>query len=111
MKRLWTCFLFLFILIFGFDLSASHPLPAGDILPPNSVTDGGTYSGVNYSQYDGLFCMKPDQSGGCESLVPYRITAPTDPDQGNGILVLQPPHFVEGLATWGLARDFLLGRR
>ena len=38
--------------------------------------------------------------------VPYRITAPVDPEDGNGAVVVEPPHFATGLGTL----EFQLGR-
>ena len=43
--------------------------------------------------------------------MPYRITAPADPDRGNRTVLVEPPHIAVGLGAldFGLGRDFLLG--
>ena len=60
-------------------------------------------------QYDGLFAGHTSTGA---FRVPYRITAPADPGDGNGALVMEPPHFATGLGTLGfqLGRKLLLGR-
>ena len=71
----------------------------------------GTFDGVKYFQYDGLFVGKT--STGNYS-VPYRISAPANPRPANrGTVLVEPPHFALGtyLREGWLGRPFLFGRR
>jgi hypothetical protein len=80
-----------------------------DIEAPTTATPAGSFDGVDYVQYDGVFAGRTSTGA---FRVPYRITAPVDPDDGNGAVVMEPPHFATGLGTLGLqlGRRFLLGR-
>jgi hypothetical protein len=81
-----------------------------DIEAPTTATPAGSFDGVDYVQYDGVFAGHTSTGA---FRVPYRITAPVDPDDGNGAVVMEPPHFATGLGTlaFQLGRKFLLGRR
>ena len=81
-----------------------------DVEAPTAATPAGSFDGVDYLQYDGVFAGHTSTGA---FRVPYRITAPVDPDDGNGAVVMEPPHFATGLGTLGfqLGRRFLLGRR
>jgi hypothetical protein len=63
----------------------------------------GRFGGVEYIRHTGRFV-------GTTALGAYRmafeIVAPADPGLGNGTVLIEPPHFVNG--TWG--RDLVLGR-
>ena len=80
-----------------------------DVEAPTTATPAGSFDGVDYVQYDGVFAGHTSTGG---FRVPYRITAPVDPDDGNGAVVMEPPHFATGLGTleFQLGRKFLLGR-
>ena len=80
-----------------------------DIEAPTTATPAGSFDGVDYVQYDGVFAGHTSTGA---FRVPYRITAPVDPDDGNGAVVVEPPHFATGLGTleFQLGRRFLLGR-
>ena len=80
-----------------------------DIEAPATATPAGSFDGVDYVQYDGVFAGRT-WTGAFR--VPYRITAPVDPGDGNGAVVVEPPHFATGLGTleFQLGRAFLLGR-
>lgn len=69
----------------------------------------GTFGGIAYVQYDGVF--EGATSTGAFR-VPYRITAPDDPTQGNGTVLVEPAHFNVGLGALNsyLGRNFLLPR-
>ena len=89
----------------------SHAAAAtDDIQTPTTATPAGSFDGIDYVQYDGVFAGHTSTGA---FRVPYRITAPVDPDDGNGAVVMEPPHFATGLGTLGfqLGRKFLLGRR
>jgi Alpha/beta hydrolase domain len=81
-----------------------------DIEAPTTATPAGSFDGVDYVQYDGVFAGHTSTGA---FRVPYRITAPVQADDGNGAVVMEPPHFATGLGTlaFQLGRKFLLGRR
>jgi Alpha/beta hydrolase domain len=89
----------------------SHAAAASDdVQAPTAATPAGSFDGVDYVQYDGVFAGHTSTGA---FRVPYRITAPVDPNDGNGAVVVEPPHFATGLGTlaFQLGRRFLLGRR
>ena len=81
-----------------------------DIEAPVTARPAGSFDGVDYVQYDGVFAGHTSTGA---FRVPYRITAPVNPGDGNGAVVVEPPHFATGLGTlaFQLGREFLLGRR
>lgn len=86
-------------------VSGGVPASAADedeLLPP-TATPVGTFGGVSYVQYDGIF--QGETSTGAFR-VPYRITAPADSELGNRTVVVEPPHAAIGLG----ALDLFLGR-
>jgi hypothetical protein len=74
-----------------------------------SATPIGSFGGIEYVQYDGIF---EGQSSIGTYRVPYRITAPKESNRGNRTVVVEPPHYATGLGTldFALGRGFLLGR-
>jgi hypothetical protein len=87
------------------------PSPAaadGELVHP-SATPVGSFGGIEYIQYDGIF--EGESSTGAYR-VPYRITAPADPSESNRGVLVEPPHDVVGLGVLDLyfGRDFLLAR-
>jgi hypothetical protein len=80
-----------------------------DIEAATSVIPVGSFDGVRYLQYDGVFAGHTSTGA---FRVPYRITAPANPDEGNGAVVVEPPHFAIGLGTLDvqMGRELLLGR-
>jgi hypothetical protein len=66
----------------------------------------GPFGGIAYVQYDGIF---EGQTSTGAYRVPYRITAPADPADGNRTVVVEPPHGAAGLGALNiyLRRDFL----
>ena len=81
-----------------------------DIAAPTTARPAGSFGGVDYAQYDGVFAGHTSTGA---FRVPYRITAPVDAGDGNGAVVVEPPHFATGLGAleFQLGRKFLLGRR
>ncbi|WP_409470303.1 alpha/beta hydrolase domain-containing protein [Streptomyces sp. HC307] len=79
---------------------------AEDRLSDPVVTPLGSYGGIRYVQYDGVF--EGETSTG-RFRVPYRISAPADPNRTNGTALVEPSHFVVGLGALNvyLRRDFL----
>ena len=82
---------------------------AGGQLGQPSVTQAGTFGGIAYVQADGIF---EGQTSTGSYRVPYRITAPADPNRGNRTVLVEPPHAVAGLGALQtfLGRTFLLSR-
>lgn len=80
----------------------------GELAPP-SATPVGSFGGIEYTQYDGIF--EGESSTGAYR-VPYRITAAADPSRANRTVLVEPPHNVVGLGVPDLylGRDFLLAR-
>jgi hypothetical protein len=82
---------------------------AEDQLSTPVPTTLGTFGGIAYVQYDGIF---EGQTSTGAYRVPYRIIAPANPSHGNQTVIVEPPHFVEGLGTLKihLGKEFLLSR-
>jgi hypothetical protein len=81
-----------------------------DVEAPTTAIPVGSFDGVEFVQYGGVFAGHTSTGA---FRVPYRITAPANPGDGNGAVVMEPPHFATGLGTlaFQLGRKFLLGRR
>ncbi|MDQ0955866.1 hypothetical protein QFZ24_009875 [Streptomyces phaeochromogenes] len=80
-----------------------------DRLSRPRTTPLGSFGGIRYVQYDGVFEGRTSTG---RFRVPYRISAPAQPHRSNGTVVVEPPHFVAGLGTLDvyLGRDFLFRR-
>jgi hypothetical protein len=83
---------------------------AGKLQPALKTSSLGTFSGVQYVQYDGLFVGKTSRGN---YRVPYRISAPANPRGANRTVLVEPPHFAAGteLGNSSLGRPFLFGRK
>jgi hypothetical protein len=83
---------------------------AGTLQQPLKTSSLGTFGGVQYVQYDGLFVGKTSTGN---YRVPYRISAPANPRRANHTVLVEPPHFAVGtyLREGWLGRPFLFGRR
>ena len=67
---------------------------AGRLRPPSRISSLGTFGGVEYFQYDGLFIGKTSTG---KYSVPYRISAPANPRSASrGTVLVEPPHFAQG---------------
>ena len=87
----------------GGDLRAAAPTSRVEFdLTPQAITSFGTFDGVRYLRYSGRF-------EGTTSLgvfrVPYEIIAPANPSRGNGVVLVEPPHFTFG----PIGRETVLG--
>ena len=73
------------------------------------ATPVGTFGGIAYVQYDGMFA---GQTSTGAYRVPYRITAPANLKLANRTVVVEPPHGAAGLGALNvyLRRDFLFSR-
>ena len=82
---------------------------AGGTLAPPTASPAGTFGGVEYLQYDGVFTGATSTG---EYSVPYRITAPRDTRRSNGTALVEPPHFATGTDALDLflGPSLLLGR-
>src|SRR5215211_6663834 len=83
---------------------------AGKLQPVLKTSSLGTFGGVKYVQYDGLFVGTTSRGN---YRVPYRISTPANPRRANRSTVLvEPPHFALGtyLREGWLGRPFLFGR-
>ena len=83
---------------------------AGKLQPALKTSSLGTFGGVQYVQYDGLFVGKTSTG---KYSVPYRISAPANLRSANRSTVLvEPPHYATGtyLREAWLGRPFLFGR-
>jgi hypothetical protein len=87
----------------AFWVAISGGLPASaaaeDQLLGPTATPAGTFGGVPYIRYDGIF--QGETSTGAFR-VPYRITAPADPALGNRTVIVEPSHRVVGLGVLNL---------
>ncbi|MDP8972444.1 MAG: alpha/beta hydrolase domain-containing protein [Actinomycetota bacterium] len=88
----------------------STALGAGTLQPALKTSSLGTFSGVQYVQYDGLFVGETSRGN---YRVPYRISAPANPRRANRTVLVEPPHFAAGteLGNSSLGRPYLFGRR
>ena len=69
----------------------------------------GTFGGIAYVQYDGIFEGRTSTGA---YRVPYRISAPKNLSLANRTVVVEPPHGAAGLGALSvyLRRDFLFSR-
>lgn len=71
--------------------------------PPTSSQSIGTFNNIAYVRHKGRF-VGSTVSGGA-FVVPYEVTTPANPAEGNRTLIFEPPHFSGG----PVARDSYLG--
>ncbi|MGG1676666.1 alpha/beta hydrolase domain-containing protein [Neobacillus sp. NRS-1170] len=71
----------------------------------------GGFGGIEYMQYDGIFSGHTSKNKDTFR-VPYRITAPVYPEQGNQTVLVEPPHFNTALGSrvFYLGEEFLFSR-
>jgi hypothetical protein len=95
------------ILLLG--LLWSSPAVADGGLGYPIATPAGTFGGIEYTQYDGVF---QGQTSTGAYRVPYRITAPANLNLANRTVLVEPPHRAAGLVASNihLRRDFLFSR-
>lgn len=87
-------------LVVGLSLLASPARAATpDHLGSATVTPLGTFGGIAYVQYDGVF--EGETSTGAFR-VPYRISAPADPSLSNRTVLVEAPHFAVALGALNL---------
>lgn len=97
---------------FALTVAALFPSPpalADGALEYPLATQVGTFGGIAYVQYNGLFSGHTSTGA---YRVPYRITAPADTARGNRTVLVEPSHFAIGLGALNvyLRRDFLFPR-
>src|SRR5512132_1881041 len=90
-------------------LSGAAQAATDDRLLAPTVKHVGTFGGVPYVEYNGIF---EGQTSTGAFRVPYRITAPADPALGNRTVLVEPPHDVVGLGALNLylRPEFLFAR-
>jgi len=74
----------------------------GTVQPSLSSETIGTFNRVVYVRYQGQFA---GITRGGQFVVPYEITVPLNPSEGNGIVIFEPPHIDAG----PVAREVYLG--
>lgn len=72
---------------------------------PTHSEDIGTFKNIAYIRHRGQF--RGATAAGGEYSVPYEITVPKNPAEGQPVFVFEPPHVTSGL----VARDSLLGEQ
>jgi hypothetical protein len=90
-------------------LAPSLAAADGALGQPTTRTSVGTFGGIAYVQYDGIF---EGQTSTGAYRVPYRISAPEIPSLANRTVVVEPAHFAIALGALDvyLRRDFLFSR-
>ena len=90
-------------------LPAPSAFAGGKLTPPKQASSLGTFNGIAYVQYDGSFVGRTSTGN---YRVPYRLSAPADPQMGNRTVLVEPPHFAidDLLRDWWLGRPFLFER-
>ena len=85
------------------------PAAANGRLGTPRETSLGSFGGIAYVQYDGIFA---GQTSTGAYRVPYRISAPANSARGNGTVLVEPAHFNIGLGALNfyLRPDFLFSR-
>jgi hypothetical protein len=74
------------------------------IKPPTQSQKIGIYKNIAYVRHQGEFVWKTEEPGRAFA-VPYEITTPENPAEGNRTFVFEPPHFTSGTVS----RDAFLG--
>lgn len=106
MKKLLTS-ISLSILLLSATEAKSQTLESptdGAVQSPVISENIGTFNGVAYVRHQGQF-VGVTQGG--RFVVPYEVTVPFNPAEGNGIVIFEPPHIDAGPA----AREVYLGPR
>lgn len=73
------------------------------------TVSAGEHGGIEFVEHFGVFAGTTAKG---DFAMPYRIIAPADPSEGNGAVVIEPPHFIYGDIGLGafLGEDVVLGR-
>jgi Alpha/beta hydrolase domain len=80
----------------------------GRIEEPLSTQDIGQFNCVSYRRYRGRFVGETARG---DYIVPYEITAPANPAEGNLRLIVEPPHFKDRLVVLlGIGQEFFFNR-
>jgi hypothetical protein len=89
-------------------LSVAYGAKAAEFRPYSS-TAAGEHGGIEFVEHFGLFAGTTAKG---DFVMPYRIIAPAIPGQGNGAVLIEPPHFAFGAIGLDafLGNDVVLGR-
>jgi hypothetical protein len=98
------------IAVVGLLLLPASAAADGRLERPHEIASLGSFTGVPYSQYEGLFTGRTPTGN---YRVPYRLSAPANPELANSTVLVEPPHFAIGTVVldWWLGRAFLFERR
>ncbi|MFW6193039.1 MAG: hypothetical protein ACOC83_06095, partial [Gemmatimonadota bacterium] len=84
--------------------SSSDPAPAAEVSFVETASEPfGTFDGVAFVRHTGMF--EGETSLGAFR-VPFEIVAPEDPTEGNGTVLVEPPHW----AFPQTGRELVIGR-
>lgn len=106
MKTLLTSISLAILLLFSTEakFQTLERTANGAVQPPISSENIGTFNSVAYVRHQGQF-VGVTQGG--RFVVPYEVTVPFNPSEGNGIVLFEPPHIDAG----PVAREVYLGPR
>ena len=78
-------------------------------LIPWSTSAAGEYGGIEYLEHFGVFAGTTAKG---DFVMPYRLISPASPGDGNGAVLVEPPHFAFGSIGLDvfLGRDIVLGQ-
>lgn len=97
-----------FLLLVTACLAGVHGAQAAEFRPMFS-SPAGEHGGIEFVEHFGLFAGTTAKG---DFIMPYQIIAPANPDEGNGAVLIEPPHFVYGAIGLDgfLGDDVVLGR-
>ena len=104
----WSQFLKRMVATTILGLAAVTGARAATFLPLSS-TPVEEYGGIDYVEHFGLFTGTTEKG---DFVMPYRIFAPANPAEGNGVVLVEPPHFAFGAIGLDvfLGDDLVFGR-
>ena len=89
-------------------LAGGHAAHAAEFRPMFS-SPAGEHGGIEFVEHFGVFAGTTAKG---DFVMPYRIIAPANPGDGNGAVLIEPPHFAYGAIGLDvfLGDDVVLGR-
>ena len=97
-----------FLLLITGWLAGSQAVQAAEFRHMFTVS-AGEHGGIEFVEHFGVFAGTTAKG---DFAMPYRIIAPADTSEGNGAVLIEPPHFIFGDIGLGgfLGEDVVLGR-